>query len=250
MIQRDINLRVVLWNLLKLAMRFTPTLDRSVAPPQADRLNIGCGQHGLSGWFNLDNSWSAWFSKRPHLHRLLRNLRLISAEHYALKWPNNIVVHDAGRGLPCADASIRFIYTSHFLEHLRREEARFVLRECYRVLVPGGLIRAVVPDLLFHVKVYCQAAETGLQHLSPEGGATLKHVETFLSELGIHPRRVADRMPHRWMYDELSLTYELAQAGFTQIHKCEFQRGEMLDVQLLDNRPKDSLHMEARKPKL
>ena len=247
MTQRDINLRVVLWKLLKLAMRFTPTLDRNVAPPQADRLNIGCGQHGLPEWFNLDNSWSAWFSKRPHLHRLLRNVRLISAEHYELKWPDNIVVHDARRGLPCPDASIRFIYTSHFLEHLRRDEAHFILRECYRVLVPGGLIRVVVPDLFFFAKRYCNATESELLNFLLTR-ATSQHVEDLLNALSIHSQPVADRMPHRWMYDELSLSYELTQAGFTQIHRCEFQRGEMPDVHLLDNRPEDSLHMEARKP--
>lgn len=247
MTRRDIRLRVAFWDLLELAMRFTPTLDRNVAPPQADRLNIGCGQHGLSGWFNLDNSWSAWVSKRPRLHRLLRNARLISAEHYELKWPDNIVVHDARRGLPCPDASIRFIYTSHFLEHLRRDEARFVLRECLRVLVPGGLIRLVVPDLFFFAQQYCRETEGELARLS-QVTATPKHVEHFLSELGIHPWRVSDRMPHRWMYDEVSLTYGLCEVGFTAIHRCEFQKGEMLDVHMLDNRPEDSLYMEARKP--
>jgi predicted SAM-dependent methyltransferase len=249
MTKAENSFRVLIWDLLEVVMRFTPTLDRNVAPPQADCLNIGCGQHGLPGWFNLDNSWSAWISKRPGIQKMLLNLRLIPAEHYTHKWPDNIVIHDARRGLPCSDASIRFIYTSHFLEHLRRDESRFVLRECYRVLVPGGLIRVVVPDLLFYAKKYCHATEDKLSNFSTTF-ATPLYVEDFLNALSIHSQPIADRMPHRWMYDELSMRYELAQVGFSQIHKSEFQKGDMLDVHLLDNRPDDSLHMEARKPEL
>lgn len=47
-----------------------------------------------------------------------------------------------------ADASITEIYASHVLEHLsHNREFVAALRECHRVLVPGGILRISVPDM-------------------------------------------------------------------------------------------------------
>jgi hypothetical protein len=54
---------------------------------------------------------------------------------------------DICRGLPFASTSFDVVYHSHVLEHLTRPEAQSLMRECWRVLRPGGLIRVVVPDL-------------------------------------------------------------------------------------------------------
>jgi hypothetical protein len=50
------------------------------------------------------------------------------------------------------------------------------------------------------------------------------------------------------MYDAESIMVELILAGFVEIRKCEYRQGEMPDVDQLNIRPEDSLHMEARKP--
>jgi len=57
------------------------------------------------------------------------------------------------------DASVDFIYCSRVLEHLEEWEAVELLRECRRVLRPGGVLRLVVPDLLKMVKNYYGADE-------------------------------------------------------------------------------------------
>ena len=47
-----------------------------------------------------------------------------------------------------ADGSVTEIYASHVYEHLRQSgQLRTALREAHRVLVPGGTLRAAVPDL-------------------------------------------------------------------------------------------------------
>src|SRR6185295_517142 len=47
-----------------------------------------------------------------------------------------------------ADNSITEIYTSHTYEHLDyAKELRMALKEAFRVLTPGGMLRAGVPDL-------------------------------------------------------------------------------------------------------
>lgn len=50
-------------------------------------------------------------------------------------------------GIPLADSSVDCVYHSHVLEHLPKEVGRSFLAECRRVLVPGGVLRIVVPDL-------------------------------------------------------------------------------------------------------
>lgn len=47
-------------------------------------------------------------------------------------------------GLPFEDDSIQSIITHHFLEHLS-DGFIPLMDECYRVLVPGGIMRAIVP---------------------------------------------------------------------------------------------------------
>lgn len=49
--------------------------------------------------------------------------------------------------LPLADDAASLVYSSHFLEHVPRALVPGLLRECWRVLQPGGVLRLVVPDL-------------------------------------------------------------------------------------------------------
>lgn len=53
---------------------------------------------------------------------------------------------ESGSSLPFEDGKFSHIYSEHFLEHLFLDESLEILRECYRVLAPGGFIRLVVPD--------------------------------------------------------------------------------------------------------
>jgi predicted SAM-dependent methyltransferase len=49
--------------------------------------------------------------------------------------------------LPFAAESVTLIYSEHMLEHLPAHTGARVLREAYRVLAPGGVLRIATPDL-------------------------------------------------------------------------------------------------------
>ena len=49
--------------------------------------------------------------------------------------------------LPLADATADLVYSSHFLEHIPREQVAPFLQECWRILKPGCVLRLVVHDL-------------------------------------------------------------------------------------------------------
>jgi SAM-dependent methyltransferase len=61
---------------------------------------------------------------------------------------------DLRRPLPFKDGSVDACYASHVLEHLRRNDARALLAECYRIIKKEGIIRLVVPDLEAIVREY------------------------------------------------------------------------------------------------
>lgn len=94
-------------------------------------LNVGCGNVWHSTWTNID-------------------LRPVDP---------SIIACDVARGLPFPNERFDAVYHAHTLEHLRFEEAKAFLRECHRVLKWGGVIRVVVPDLEYSVRLYLSCLE-------------------------------------------------------------------------------------------
>jgi predicted SAM-dependent methyltransferase len=70
-----------------------------------------------------------------------------------------VIAHDLRRGLPFADESFVAAYGSHVLEHLDPDAGERLLRECHRVLAPGGIVRIVVPDLEAIARLYLESLE-------------------------------------------------------------------------------------------
>lgn len=99
------------------------------APPRL--LNLGCGHRLHPAWVNAD---------------------------LVAQCPGVMVI-DVSRGLPFPDAHFDTVYHAAMLEHLRREEVPAFLRECHRVLKPGGVLRIAVPDLETICRLYLQKLE-------------------------------------------------------------------------------------------
>ena len=97
-------------------------------------LNIGCGSVVHPEWINLDSA--------PVVQ--------------------GVIAHDLRRGLPFSDESFDAVYGSHVLEHLVPSAAAQLLRECLRVLKPGGIVRLAVPDLEIIARLYLQSMEASL----------------------------------------------------------------------------------------
>ena len=102
------------------------------APERRPRhLNLGCGSRFHPGWENVD-----MFPHDPCVR-----------------------VHDLRKRTPYADATFDVVYHSHVLEHFPKNAAHVFLRECHRVLKPGGVIRVAVPDLERIARLYLEALE-------------------------------------------------------------------------------------------
>ena len=82
------------------------------------------------------------------------------------------VVHAKSR-LPFVNGSLQMVYSEHMLEHMLPIAGGGVtfLREAWRVLAPGGLLRIVTPDL---AKYVCALAGKG-----PDKGFLESHAARF-----------------------------------------------------------------------
>src|SRR6266853_6365646 len=89
------------------------------------KVHLGCGPDIRSGWLNIDLA--------------LNGVEPPSSGNATF------INYDLRRTLPLADESCDLIYSAHFLEHLEYKHGLQLLRECYRLLRPGGVIRISLP---------------------------------------------------------------------------------------------------------
>lgn len=135
---------------------------------------------------------------------------------------------DVTKRFPYRDGEFEAVYSSHVLEHIPPADAARCMREVYRVLAPGGVARIAVPDLDLRIRSY-----------DPE-----KADEWF--ERLLETRQTRSKNRHHWMYNEVSLRKLFRDAGFSEIHRCEYRVGRCPDVEIMDHRP-GSLILEGIK---
>ena len=184
------------------------------------KVNFGCGAAVKNDWVNVDLNKAA---------DLALDLRLT---------------------LPFDTASCGTVYTEHFLEHLAYPgEAFAFLRECRRVLEPGGVISIGVPDTEWYMLDYCGAENQSRKN----AGFADEDVFAMAKRLW-HPPWVKTRMEHlhyharqgnqhQFAYDFESLEHALRTAGFADIKRRAFDPA-------LDSRERalNTLYVEARRP--
>ena|SRR3990167_9688126 len=139
------------------------------------------------------------------------------------------------------DNSVDYIYACHLLEHFRRDETQTILKEWYRVLKPGGVIRIAVPDFDAIVEVYLKEMRDltriigglyGRQDYPENTHYTVFNYKKLMKELYDVGFRGTERYDHRQtshaQIDDYSASY---------IPHKDFENGICI-----------SLNVQARKP--
>jgi SAM-dependent methyltransferase len=210
------------------------------------RINLGSWKHAPEGWVNVDGSWNAWLSKRPWLRRAAGAARVLPERAREDEWPDNVVVHDLRKRLPFGDGSAEAVYGSHVLEHLYLEEGARLLRECHRVLGPGGVLRLVVPDLGAAVREY-----TGERPFadSEQKAAEMSRADLLNERLRLRDRyaprgnpayrtytALKDFHSHKWMYDAESLIARFEAVGFEDVREMGYLESRIPEIQEVEIR--------------
>ena len=163
----------------------------------ATRVHLGCGPNLLPGWANLD-----------------------------MDGPKGVTRFDLNRPLPFPASSVDFVFSEHFVEHVRLEQADSLLRECARILRPGGVVRISTPDLRRLVDEYV----AGTIHEWDDMGWSPETPCDLLNE--------GMRMwGHTYVFDEPRLSRALAEAGFGSVTRVVRHDSEYDALRGLETRP-------------
>lgn len=176
-------LRKQLW--LARRRSIIPAYLTAAVPP---KLQIGAGFNGLDGWLNGD----------------------------ILPRKRDYIYLDATAPLPFANDTFAFIYTEHMIEHIGYQAARNFVRECHRVLRPGGVLRISTPDLAVLVGMFLRdddpvadeyvayAVRTYVPH-------ACRNVKAFVLNNFFY------NWGHAFIFDRDTMAAVLTQAGFSDL---------------------------------
>lgn len=206
-------------------------------------LNLGGGIDNPPNWLDIDGGATHFLVKKlPKFitSKFFKNFHISSNftfnEYYKKLNSFDSIYHNLSFGIPFGDETVPNIFSSHFFEHLFKEDCEFVLKESYRVLKPSGIIRICVPSLDDEVN----DIENAINEY--KNGNTQKVQKYVTSDIvGHYPKFSV----HRYMYNFEELKYMLENAGFIDIEQKSFKKGSIPNVEKLDTR--NGLIVEARK---
>ena len=169
-------------------------------------INLGSGHWKLPGWVNVDID----FASRPD------------------------VCADLAAALPFRDRCARFMHTEDFIDQLDLQQARHFLRECHRILKPGGVIRVLTPDVEQLARLYLHQPEVLKALWQDYVGVPLRYgTAAEILNLGM---RFAG---HSFLYDAETFARLAADCGF-RAARVSFQVSEHPQLRGHDLRSPDN----------
>ena len=165
-------------------------------------INLGSGHWKFDGWVNVDVD----LDSRPD------------------------VCVDLSRPLPFRSGSADFMNTEDFIDQLNLEQAALFLRECHRILKPGGVIRILTPDVEQLARMYLHEPEALKALWRDHVGVTLRYGTA--AEILNEGMRFAG---HTFLYDAETFATLAADCGF-RTQRVDYRASEFPELRGLDLR--------------
>ncbi len=152
-------------------------------------LQVGGGKHVLKGWLNGD---------------------LIAGDIYL----------NATKHLPFPSNSFDYVFTEQFFEHISYSDGQRFLKEVYRILKPGGVLRQTTPSIAGLIEVF-----QGSNSVVPSAKVLERHQKYHNSNASNLCHFFNDFMRlwgHQFIYDKDTLEKSHKAAGFNEIDWSSF----------------------------
>jgi len=162
-------------------------------------LHLGAGKKPRPKWINIDMEATTQFRKDGTV---------------ALK-------HDLREGLPFDDGYFDAVYSSHFFEHLDGPSGLELMKHCLRVLKPGGIFRAALPDVRPILKAYVEGDQSYFDWELALYPKALPKPRSLLTPIDFVDR-AARAWEHKMLYDPAKMTVLLNAAGFVSAAETEY----------------------------
>lgn len=184
---RDTRQEVHSSKLRNRSRQYATHLDRTA---QELRLDLGCGPFKRPNFVGIDLDSAA-----------------------DIQW-------DVRWGLPFGDDRVSEIRSDHFFEHLELPVFVEVLRECRRVLIPGGVLDFTVPHIDPYLDAYLHRDWQFLQEKIYDVPAGQEpFYDTCFDRIAWLLHRAGE---HKALFDRESIIAKVRLAGFSEVKTREF----------------------------
>ena len=174
------------------------------------KINLGSGHWKFEGWVNVD-------------------LDLASEPD---------VVANLACDLPFVSGVARLMHTEDFIDQLELEDAADFLRECHRILAPGGVLRVLTPDMQKLAQLYLNDPAR-LEDLWKKFIRVPLSLDTPGEIFNIGMRFAG----HTFLYDAETFRALATRCGF-EARRVEYQQSEQPELCGLDLRsPEEAVSM-------
>jgi|HubBroStandDraft_4_1064222.scaffolds.fasta_scaffold312750_1 predicted SAM-dependent methyltransferase len=160
-------------------------VEQYLASHKVRKLQVGAGTVNLPDWLNTDIEPST---------------------------PGQVYL-DATKRLPFPDGSFRYVYGEQVIEHIPFADALSFLKECYRILEPGGRVRLATPNLLRIIELF-NAQKTPVQERVMDFEIGRWQLSRIPTPETVTLNLMVRAWGHQFLYDPASLHAAFAAAGF------------------------------------
>ena len=177
------DMRVLVWTAKRKRM-----ISRYLESQNLKKLQLGASNNFLHGWLNTD----------------------ISLNH------SSVVYLDVTTRFPFDNNTFDYIMSEHMIEHVPFQAAQTMLRECYRVLRPGGRVRFATPDLRVLLALHaCEKTDAQRRYIDWAVERFMRDVQQCKDVFVIN--NFFQSWGHRFLYDQETLYHALHIVGFRDI---------------------------------
>jgi predicted SAM-dependent methyltransferase len=153
------------------------------------KLQIAAGMNAVEGWLNTDIN------------------------------PRKAIIYlDAYKKFPFDINKFHYIFNEHFIEHVPYRVGEKIIKECSRILKPGGKIRIATPDLEFLIKLYSHnKTESQEEYIRWAADVMVADDLKGIYEDTFVINNYFYNWGHKFIYDEKTLVALLNRCGFVNI---------------------------------